>query len=242
MHTFTENSHNNGYFQIRAGHDMPQYNVKEGDLGGYVQKGDRDDNKVDNVTKDSWVAQGCYVDNGSFINASLIDGGSAIKSSDIFASTIDNSSVSNSDVEYSTITSAYLDHNCYINKSEVSDIALRTVVADYSIISPADKFGFIRNVKLTGGRITNLQQYMTVSPIGTERQIATLYPHKDTGKPTVRIGCWHGALEDLPEEVAYRLNFYERSGNPKEKANIYAKEYQAFQTYAETYAEMFINN
>lgn len=242
MHTFTEHS-TNDYFQIRASHDLPQFNVKEGDLGGYVQKNPEfSDNKVMNVTRDSWVAKDCYVDNESFITCSLIDGGSSIKSSDIFESTIINSTVQDSDSEYSTIISAYLDQNCHITRSEVSDVSLRAVLAGYSILSPDNPYGFIRNVAMTEARITSLEQYTSVSRIGTERQTATLYPHKDTGKPTVRIGCWYGALEDLPMEVTRRLEYYVLVGNPKEQGDIHAKEYQAFQTYAETYAEMFINN
>ena len=39
MHTFTKTEHSllKGYFQIKSGHDIPKFNVKKGDLGGFVE-------------------------------------------------------------------------------------------------------------------------------------------------------------------------------------------------------------
>jgi len=243
LHTFTDNKNtNNNYFQIRASHDLPQYNVKEGDLGGFVQKYNETDTSVSNLTADSWVAQGCYVDKHSMLSESLIEDDSHLFEADIYHSTITKTVVRESLVEDSTITSAYLAGRCEIGRSTVSGAYFLGVHAFQSILTLNDPASRIFNASVFDARITKPEQITSLTAIGTERRTASLYPHKDTGKPTVRIGCWHGDLEDLPKEVKLRLAQYVLNGNPQEQADIYAKEYQAFQTYAETYKEMFFND
>ena len=210
--------------------------------GGYVQKISESVTHVHNLLGDSWVAQGCYVDNLSTLYDTLVTDNSKILDTDISDSTIVSSTIRESTVMRSDIISSYIEEHCHISKSTVTNTILRSVGSRDSTIYLEDAYKAICDVKITEGRITESGQITSVFPIGTERQTATLYPHKDTSKPTVRIGCWHGALEDLPKEVAHRLETYVLIGNPKEQVDIYAKEYQAFQTYAETYAEMFIND
>lgn len=245
LHTFTDtrpqHSNTTDYFQIRASHDLPQFNVKEGDLGGYVQKYKESDTHVTNLTANSWVAQGCYVDKQSSLSETLIEDDSHIFESDIYLSTITKSYIRESLVEHSNITFADLAGRCEIGRSTVSGAYFLGVYAFQSILTLDDP-SRIFNSSVFDARITKPEQVTSVSAIGTERRIASLYPHKDTGKPTVRIGCWHGALEDLPKEVTRRLVDYVLDGNPQEQADIYSKEYLAFETYAKAYAEMFIND
>lgn len=246
LHTFTDNrplhSNTSDYFQIRASHDLPQYNVKEGDLGGYVQKYKESDTHVTNLTADSWVAQGCYVDKQSLLSKSLVEDDSHIFEADIYCSTITKSVVRESLVQDSNITSAYLEKRCEIDHSTVSETCLLGVHAFQSILTLDDPASRIFNASVSDARITKPEQVTSLTAIGTERRTASLYPHKDTGKPTVRIGCWHGDLKDLPKEVNRRLVDYVLDGNPQEQADIYSKEYLAFETYAKAYAEMFIND
>lgn len=96
MHTFTKNKHHEGYFQIRASHDIPQFNVTEGDLGGYVQKISESDTHVHNLLGDSWVSQGCYVDNLSTLYDTLVTDNSKILETDISDSTIVSSTTRDS--------------------------------------------------------------------------------------------------------------------------------------------------
>ena len=198
LHTFTDirplHSNTNDYFQIRASHDIPQFNVTEGDLGGYVQKISESVTHVHNLLGDSWVAQGCYVDNLSTLYDTLVTDNSKILDTDISDSTIVSSTIRESTVIRSDIISSYIEEHCHISKSTVTNTTLRTVGSRDSIIYLEDAYKAICDVKITEGRITESGQITSVFPIGTERQTATLYPHKDTSKPTVRIGCWHGAL------------------------------------------------
>jgi hypothetical protein len=59
------------------------------------------------------------------------------------------------------------------------------------------------NARVGGNaRVSHVRHVLTVGPVGSENQHATLYPTPDG--PGVTVGCWTGMLDDLIAEAERR--------------------------------------
>lgn len=92
-------------YQIQAVSDIPEWDIKEGELGGWVTEGTIIDDK-------SWVAESSWVIGGSITEAFISE------NSDVMNSTITTSCLSDVTITESYVESAYL-HDVNVNKTKL---------------------------------------------------------------------------------------------------------------------------
>lgn len=236
MHTFTKTEHPflKGYFQIKSGHDIPKYNVKKGDLGGFVEnKSQRTEVLV--VAPNAWLDSNSTADFNSYIHESLVTNSevnnTAIRHSVVHQSTIKaGSHITDSNLS-GVSTSGYNQ----IHSSTVSDVFLRDTTIDFSIIElDGDD---IENANFYGALVTEAHHHMSVSPIGSEDCVGSVYHSRHDGQPRIRVGCWNGPIHELLPEAERRLGHL--------RPELYARymgQYKAFTQYAEAVSKTWKGN
>lgn len=231
MHTFTKTEHPflKGFFQIKSGHDIPKYNVKKGDLGGFVEnKSQR--TEVLEVTQNAWLDSDSTADWESYIHDSLVTN-TSVNNTSIRHSVVHQSTIkSGSNISDSKLSGVSATGFNVIHASTISDVFLKDTRIDFSIIKLDDDD--IDNANFHGALITEAHHHMSVSPIGSEDCVGTVYHSRHNGQPRIRVGCWNGPIHELLPEAERRLDHL--------RPELYARymgQYKAFTHYAEAITE-----
>lgn len=227
MHTFTETEHPflKGFFQIKAGQDLPKYNVKKGDLGGFVENMYQR-TEVLEVSRNAWLDSNSTADFNSYIQDSLVTN-SEINNTAVRFSVVHQSTIkAGSHITESNLSGVSTSGCNQIHSSTVSDVFLRDTNIIFSIIElDGDD---IENANFHSALITEAHHHMSVSPIGSEDCVGTVHRSRHGGQPIVRVGCWHGLISELLPEAARRLEHLR-----PHLFDRYMGQYEAFTQYAE---------
>jgi len=210
--------------RLYATEDIPLYNVKAGDRGGWVHD-------YHNLLEGSWVADTSRVHRGVVLKASLINGESLLQGDHhLYSSVIEDSYLyGDYHISVSNIEDAYIFGNGRISDSNLSGGSSFNNAQIYN----SEIHGYITSDKMSVscGLITDQSQLMTVGPIGSEDMYATLYRNKHSKTPQVTVGCWTGDLHELPTEVDRRIN--QSEDFDPEEMNLWTAQYNAFYQYAQ---------
>lgn len=209
--------------RLYATEDIPLYNVKAGDRGGWVAD-------YHNLLDGSWVADTSRVHRGVVLKATLVKGESILQGDHhLYSSVLEDSDLyGNYHISVSNIQEAYIYGRGRISDSNLSGYSSYDNVQIYN----SEIHGEITSDKMSVscGLITDQSQIMTVGPIGSEDQYATIYRNKHSKTPQVTVGCWTGDLHELPAEVDRRIN--QTGYFTSEEMNLWTSQYNAFYQYA----------
>lgn len=209
--------------RLYATEDIPLYNVKAGDRGGWVAD-------CHNLLEGSWVADTSRVHQGVVLSETLVKGESLLQGDHhLYRSVLEDSYLCGKyRISVSKIQNANLDGRGQIMESNLTGYSSYYNLRSYN--SEIHGRILLDSADIHYGLITDQSQIMTVGPIGSEDRYATLYPNKHTKVPYVTVGCWSGNLCELPAEVGRRINKSEEL-TAKEIA-LWTSQYNAFYKYA----------